>query len=295
MRLAFALFALVLLAAACGESRSGSSGSLTIGAIPDQDPDLLARNYDLLTDYLSEQLGIDVEYSPVAGYDSAVTQFKTGDLDLVWFGGLTGVQARLQVPGAEAVAQRDIDSQFHSVFIARIDTGINPFTGVAGLVALSGHSFTFGSESSTSGRLMPQSFMSDSGLALSDLSGAPGFSGSHDRTIQLVVAGTYETGALNEQVWDSRVAAGEVDLSQVQEIFRTPPYFDYHWVAQPALDERFGNGFQERLIKAFQSLDPAIPEHATILEFFSAGSFIGTDNANYDQIERVARESGMIG
>ncbi len=295
-RLVFALLALTLFAAACGDDGGDSaSHTLTIGAIPDQDPDLLARNYDLLTDFLSDRLGVSVEYSPVAEYDSAVTQFKTGDLDLVWFGGLTGVQARLQVPGAEAVAQRDIDAKFHSVFIARVDSGIEPFSSVDGLTSLADHSFTFGSESSTSGRLMPQSFMDQSGLSLDELSGDPGFSGSHDKTIQLVVAGTYDAGALNEQVWDTRLAAGEVDLTQVREVFRTPPYFDYHWVAQPALDARFGDGFQARLIAAFESLDSSDPDQATILEFFSAGAFIGTDNSNYDQIESVARDSGLIG
>ena len=44
--------------------------------------------------------------------------------DLAWFGGLTGVQARNVVPEAEAIAQRPMDKEFHSVFIAGADTGI---------------------------------------------------------------------------------------------------------------------------------------------------------------------------
>ncbi|MEZ5166835.1 MAG: PhnD/SsuA/transferrin family substrate-binding protein [Acidimicrobiales bacterium] len=71
-----------------------------IGAIPDQDPEQLLRTYNLLTDYLGPALGVTVEYVPVTDYESAVTGFRTGDLDLVWFGGLTGVQARLEVDGA---------------------------------------------------------------------------------------------------------------------------------------------------------------------------------------------------
>ena len=38
-------------------------------------------------------------------------------MDLVWFGGLSGVQARLQTPNAIVIAQRDIDKEFKSVFI----------------------------------------------------------------------------------------------------------------------------------------------------------------------------------
>ena len=96
-------------------------------------------------------------------YAAAVTAFKVGDLDLVWFGGLTGVQARLQVPGAQAIVQRDIDESFHSIFIANTASGLEPIDDISGLKSLMGKTFTFGSESSTSGRLMPQFFFKRSG------------------------------------------------------------------------------------------------------------------------------------
>lgn len=261
-----------------------------IGAIPDQDPEVLARNYGLLAEYLSEELGVDVQYRPVTAYDAAVTAFVVGDLDLVWFGGLTGVQARLQVPGASAIAQRDIDRDFTSVFIAGTDTGIDPVSEVDGLSSLAGHSFTFGSESSTSGRLMPQYFLEQASVALDDLAGEPGFSGSHDKTIALIESGTFEAGALNSQVWRSRLEAGEVDTDAVRVIFETPPYFDYHWVARPEL----GAELQDRIVAALAGLDPAEPEEAEILGFFGADSFVETDDENYAEIEQIGRRIGKI-
>ncbi len=137
---------------------------------------------------------------------------------------------------------------------------------------------------------MPQSFLSDAGVSLDDLDGEPGFSGSHDATIELVEAGTFEVGALNSQVWDARVEAGEVNLEKVQVIFETPTYFDYHWVARPEL----GDDLTTSVIEAFTSLDPSNPEEAEILEFFGAGSFIETSNDNYASIEAVGREIGSI-
>lgn len=265
-------------------------GELVIGAIPDQDPEILARNYQLVADYLSEEIGIDVRFEPVTEYDAAVTAFRVGDLELAWFGGLTGVQARLQVDGADAIAQRDIDEQFTSVFIAGTDTGIDPFTDVSGLGAVAGRTLTFGSDSSTSGRLMPQSFLNDAGVTLDDLDGEPGFSGSHDATIELVESGTFEVGALNSQVWEARVASGDVDLERVQVIFETPTYFDYHWVARPEL----GSDLQARIVDALMGLDSSDPDEAAILEFFGASSFIATENANYASIEAVGREIGSI-
>jgi len=267
---------------------------LMIGAIPDQDPEILQRLNGALADYLETQLGVPVVYKPVTDYVAAVTAFKVGDLDLVWFGGLTGVQARLQVPGAKAIVQRDIDERFHSVFIANAGSGLLPFEGVEGLGRLEGHTFTFGSESSTSGRLMPQYFIQRAGLDLQDFKGEVGFSGSHDATIKLVESGSYDAGALNEQVWLSRVESGEVDPARVLVLWRTPAYYDYHWVMRPDVQERYGAEFPEKIQSAFTSLDPSVPEQKEILDLFGAKKFIPTKNSNYAAIEKIGREIGKI-
>jgi phosphonate transport system substrate-binding protein len=149
---------LPLIGALPSYAAPASDKPFTIGAIPDQDPEKLQRLYSKLADYLKAELGVPVVFKPVTDYTAAVTAFRVGDLDMVWFGGLTGVQARLQVPGAQAIAQRNIDAQFHSVFIANKNSGITPIQDLKELALLKGHTFTFGSESSTSGRLMPQYF-----------------------------------------------------------------------------------------------------------------------------------------
>ena len=310
------LLVLSVCAAACGDDTSETttdpstpaatdggadqpaelSGTLRIGAIPDQDPDLLLRNNELLADQLAAQLpGVSVQFVPVIDYQAAVNGFRVGDLDLVWFGGLTGVQARLEVDGATAIAQRDIDDNFTSVFIARRDAGIDEMTEVADLASLAGRSLTFGSDSSTSGRLMPQYFLAEAGVDVdTDLDGPVGYSGSHDATIEVVAAGSYEVGALNSQVWDARVADGTVDPSVVVEVFRTPEYYDYHWVARPDLDQRHGEGALQAITDALLAIDGSDQTEQALLEYFGAGSFIPTDNANYAAIEAVARQIGAI-
>lgn len=287
------------LGTGCGDDAAATGdppGVLRIGAIPDQDPERLQRTYSLLADYLDAQLDhVDVEYVPVSDYEGAVTAFTVGDLDIVWFGGLTGTQARLEVEGATAIAQRDIDARFTSVFIAGADTGIEPIGDVAGLAQLAGRSFTFGSESSTSGRLMPQAFLVQAGIEPDvDFDGMAGFSGSHDATIELVAAGTYDVGVLNSQVWDDRLARGAVDRDAVVEIFRTPEYYDYHWVARPDVDERLGTGTVDAFTRALLDLDPSRPEDAAVLELFGAHRFLETDDANYAHIEAIARDVGLI-
>ena len=265
-----------------------------IGAIPDQDPDLLQRRFGLLSEYLNEELGVPVEYIPVTDYAASVTAFRVGDLDMVWFGGLTGVQARLQVDDAQAILQRDGDDQFHSVFIANADSSLEPIDDISGLSQLEGRSFTFGSESSTSGRLMPQYYLGQAGVELSEFKGEAGFSGSHNTTIELVEAGSYEAGSLNEQVWLSSVESGDVDLERVQVIWRTPAFYDYHWVIHPDVVERYGDDFITRVSQAFTQLDIDNPDHKEILDLFSAQAFIVTEDGNYLQIESVGQEIGLI-
>ncbi|HEX2571636.1 MAG TPA: putative selenate ABC transporter substrate-binding protein [Polyangia bacterium] len=286
-RFTFAL-SLLLALSACRRQSATPPRPLVISAIPDQDPARLQRLYGGIAAYLSSELGVPVVYKPVTDYTASVTAFKVGDLDLVWYGGLTGVQARLQVPGAHAIVQRDIDDQFHSVFIAHQGSGIHDLAG------LKGRTFTFGSESSTSGRLMPQYFLQQQGLKLSDFKGEVGFSGSHDKTINLVTAGTYDAGALNEQVWKLRLAKGTVDLTQLTVVWTSPPFHDYHWVVHPSVAGRYGDGFIARLTAALTRLDPSRPKDKEILELFGAQRFVPTEDGNYAQIEAIGRQLGLI-
>ena len=288
-RLAVATIAVLgALLVGCGKDASKSKQPFTISAIPDQDPERLQRLYGGVASYLSKELGVPVSYRPVTDYTASVTAFKVGELDMVWYGGLTGVQARLQVPGAHAIAQRDIDEQFHCVII------VNKNSDITDLPGLKGHTFTFGSESSTSGRLMPQYFLDQAGIKLTDFKGQNGFSGSHDKTIKLVAAAAYDAGALNEQVWKQYVKNAAPELEQVRLIWTSPPFHDYHWVLHPGVASRYGADFPAKVRAALLKLDAGNPEHKTVLDLFGATRFIPTDDASYGQIEAVGRQIGMI-
>jgi len=268
---------------------------LRLSAIPDQNPEKLNRLYPLVAKVLSKQLGVEVRYVPMVDYAAAVSAFRTGDLDLVWFGGLTGVQARLQKPGAKVIAQRDIDASFHSVFIANPSSGLRPFVPLKGLTALKGKRFTFGSESSTSGRLMPQWFLAQAGVKPKDFAGgAPGFSGSHDATIALVQSGAYQAGVVNEQVWRSSLRSGKANRNKVFLLWKSPGYPDYHWLAQPNLDQRYGPGFTAKIRKAIISWRQNNPDQKAILELFGAQQFTTARPEDYQRIEQVGRQIGLI-
>ncbi|MBI2867794.1 MAG: putative selenate ABC transporter substrate-binding protein [Chloroflexi bacterium] len=295
--LVFLLPLLLTLISACGggvestgnqavSSLAKTSKTIVIAGIPDQEASILVRRFEGVATYLSKKLGVPAKYVPTVDYSAVVTGFRQGDIHLGWYGGLTGVQARLATPGAQAIAQRPQDERFHSVFIA----GTN--TGIASLADLKGKTFTFGSESSTSGHLMPRYYIQQVGLTPEkDFNGAPGFSGSHDRTAKLVESGAYQAGALNEDVWKRLVQSGQIDTSKVNAFYTTPAYYDYHWVVRPDLDKTFGAGFTERLTKALLEMGQEDPD---TLKVFDADHFITTKNENYKAIESVSRSLGIV-
>ncbi|MGR6963046.1 putative selenate ABC transporter substrate-binding protein [Geodermatophilus sp. URMC 61] len=274
--------------AGCGRTAASTSpGPLRVGAIPDQDPEVLQRLYGTVADAISAALDLEVEYTPVTDYAAAVSLFRTGDLDLVWFGGLTGVQARLQTPGAEPIAQRDIDQAFTSVFVVNAGTGLAPSDD---LTALSPLRFTYGSETSTSGRLMPAWFLREAGVDPQGFPGGPGFAGSHDATLALVASGSYQAGVLNSQVWRSRSEQGAVDPAVVRYA-ESPPYHDYHWLLGPQAAERTGVPDLADRLRDFLT---GLPAGSPVLELFGAGAFVPARASDYDRIEEIGRDLGLV-
>ncbi|WP_100499093.1 putative selenate ABC transporter substrate-binding protein [Geodermatophilus chilensis] len=279
--------ALAAAVTGCGRSAASSPAALHVGAVPDQDPDVLQRLHGTVADAVSGALDLEVEYTPVTDYAAAVSLFRTGDLDLVWFGGLTGVQARLQTPGAEPVAQRDIDRAFTSVFVVNTGTGLAPSDDLTALAPLR---FTYGSETSTSGRLMPAWFLREAGVDPQGFPGGPGFSGSHDATLALVASGSYQAGVLNSQVWRSRTEEGAVDPAVVRYA-ESPPYADYHWLLGPQAAARTGvPDLRDRLADFFTGLPPGDP----VLELFGASAFVPARASDHDRIEEIGRDLGLV-
>lgn len=256
-------------------------------AIPDENESQLKTRFDKVAKYLGTQLGVDVKYVPVKSYAAAVTAFRNNQVQLAWFGGLSGVQARRLVPGSRAIAQGYEDQYFKSFFIANTSTPIEPSSNFPNL---NGYTFTFGSKGSTSGRLMPQFYIErNMGKQVDEIFTRVGFSGDHSRTIAQVEAGAYQVGAVNYKVWETAVANGSVDTNKVKVIWETPAYPDYQWTVRADADARFGEGFTEKLTKALLEMkDP------DLLASFPRQSFVEADNADYEPIESVATAIGLL-
>ena len=262
--------------------------TFTFTAIPDEDETRLRERFEQVATYLSETLKVPVRYVPVKSYAAAVTAFRNNEVQLAWFGGLSGVQARLAVPGSEAIAQGYEDQFFKTYFIAHTSTGLTRSAAFPKDIA--GKTFTFGSKGSTSGRLMPEFHIRE------HLKQSPeqafrkvGFSGDHSRTLALVQSGAYQVGAVNYKVWETELEQGIVDPAKVTVIWETPDYPDYQWTVRGDVDGRWGAGFKARLTGAL--LDMNDPK---LLAAFPRERFVPASNADYQPILDTAKSIGLL-
>lgn len=262
---------------------------LVFTGIPDQDESRLVERFGKVAAYLEAELGVPVRYIPVKSYPAAVTAFTNGQVQLAWFGGFTGVQARKAVPGSQAIAQGAEDAAFKTYLIANAATGLKPEKDFPKAVA--GRTFTFGARASTSGRLMPEYFVRQAfpGKTPEQVFARVGFSGDHTRTIQLVQSGAFAVGAVDYSVWDLDSKAGKVDPKAVSVIWESPTFPDYQWTVRGDVEQTYGAGFTDRLRAALTGIaNPAI------LEPFGRSKFIPVTNAAYEPLVEVGRSTGLL-
>ncbi len=257
---------------------------LRITAIPDESPTELARKAGPLIKYLEAKMAMKVEYTPVTDYAAAVEALVNKKVDMAWFGGFTFIQAHARSGGKVIpIVQREEDEKFRSVFITS-----DP--AIKALADLKGKDVSFGSQSSTSGHLMPRSFLLQAGVDPDKDFKRVAYSGAHDATIAAVASGKVQAGALNISVWERFVAEKKVDASKVSVFFTTPPYYDYNWTVHADMPATM----RDKLSAALLALSRDTPEGKEILELQRATRFIPSKVDNYKGIEAAARSASML-
>ncbi len=257
-------------------------------AIPDEDETKLKLRFEKVARYLGKELSVNVKYIPVKSYSAAVTAFRNNQVQLAWFGGLSGVRARALVKDSQAIAQGVEDPDFKTYFIAHASSDLKPSKAFPKEIA--GKTFTFGSKGSTSGRLMPEYHIRQNMKKLPDqVFSRVGYSGNHSKTIALVQSGAFQVGAVNYKVWQKDMAAGKIDPKKVQIIWETPGYPDYNWSVRGDVNSKFGPDFIKKVQNALLNLkDP------DLLASFPRKAFIRATNGDFQTIVDLGKEVGLI-
>ncbi|MES2979324.1 MAG: putative selenate ABC transporter substrate-binding protein [Pseudomonadota bacterium] len=258
---------------------------LRVTTIPEEAATEQMRKFGPIVKYLEQKLAMKVEFTPVSDYPAAVEALVNKNIELAWLGGFTLLQAQSRsgnkiVP----IAQREEDTKFQSVFIAKTGSGIKT------LADLKGKQVSFGSQSSTSGHLMPRSYLLQANIDPDKDFKRVAYSGAHDATIASVVSGKVEAAALDITVWNKFVKDGKVDTKVVDVFYTTPGYFNYNWSVHADMPA----ALREKITKALLDIDPATPQGKEVLDLNRATRYIPTKIENYKNIETAARSAGLL-
>jgi phosphonate transport system substrate-binding protein len=289
LRALVAVLLISLVVVGCGGSSSGGEqGSsdpdpLRVGVVPNQNPEKVEAEYEPFGEYLSEQLGRELELTVPTSYGAVVEAMINNQLDLAYFGGLTYVQARNRgevTPLVTEINPRTGDTTYRSVIIVPADSDIEEVSELAG------RDFAFGSASSTSGSLYPAIMLRDAGGIdyRTDLANFT-YTGGHDATAQAVANGGVDGGGLEDRILYDLIEDGAVDGDSVRVIEESDPIEGYPWVVRDALSDEL----KEQIAQAFLDITDS-----ALLDLLRAEGYERVQPEDYDYVEEQATQLDLL-
>jgi phosphonate transport system substrate-binding protein len=88
------------------------------------------------------------------------------------------------------------------------------------------------------------------------------------------------------------VQSKEVDLNKVKVIWRSPAYYDYHWLINPQVKSDMARILSKKVQKAFKARLTCQNKRSS--RPFRSQKVYQTKDSNYVQIEAIGREIGKI-
>jgi phosphonate transport system substrate-binding protein len=281
---------LLLALVGCGGGSSGEGQApaeeapevLRVGLIPNQNPESVEANYVPFGEYLSEQIGREVDLTVPVSYGAVVEAMVNDELDLAYFGGLTYVQARERgdvVPLVTEINPETGDTTYRSVIIVPSDSDVQEVS------ELRGRDFAFGSVSSTSGSLYPAIMLRDAGIDYRTDLGNFNYTNGHDATAQAVANGQVDGGGIEDRILYRLQDEGVIDAGSVRVIGESDEIQGYPWAVRNALPD----DLKMDIAQAFLDIDdPAL------LDLLRADGYERIEAGDYDYVQEQATELDLL-
>lgn len=258
------------------QSETAQPRTLRVGVLPTDAPEVLREQHGPLLASIQRATDIPTELVIPADDDDLVRMFHERSIEAAYFGGYTYVLAR-ERDGAVPLVIRDVDLRFTSVFLVRPD---NP---AERLEDLKGARFSFGAPRSTSGHLMPRSFLSDRGIVPEQFFAETRYADGHDATAYWVRDGTVDVGVADAAVIRTMLRDRRLAQRDLKILWETPVYPDSVWAVQRNLAPRLALKIQDALM----DLSRDDPEQRRILAAAGARSFLPALDAEFEDLRRV--------
>lgn len=215
------------------------SPSYKFGVISLNHPLVMYRQYLPFTDYLSEQLSSKIELFLAKDYQSIIDALVTDEIEFALLAGVSYVDATKAGGVVPICSLRNEDGSLltRSIFVTRTDRD-----DIHSISDLTGKSFAFGSQHSTSSYLQPLGYLYKQNFLASSFSSYDNLP-TQDAVVRSVLRGTHDGGAISMGTYKRFADAG------LKEIDRTSSYPGFVIVASSNVERHLQKKLQEILLK----------------------------------------------
>ena len=277
---------LATTAAAVSLASTAPAASLTLAFIPQENPEKLLGDISKISEYLSGELGVEVEGFVTIDHAAAVEALRHGEADISFMGALPYVLAHHEIGARVVLAEvyRGSPSYTSRIFV-RKDSGIRT------LADLRGKTIAFADPISESGYLYPLDLFAEAGFLQrggdpKSFFGNYYFAGGYQQAIQAVAHG-YVDAAGASQFADLLLTAEQ--LPDITWIAESPPIPSHAVIARRDLDPELLLGFVGAMLQLNE------PEYRSYLAYvYGPDGYIETNHEAYEGVEELARAYGYL-
>ena len=267
------------------ENVAESKETLTIGLIPEHNIFRQMERYKPLANYLSKQIGMDVEMKILSRYGNIVDNFTSNGLDGAFFGSFTYALAHAKL-GVEVVARPEDQngtSTYYGLIFVRRDSGYKNARD------LKGKRFAFVDKATTAGYLLPLDFFREQGIEdYHTFFSERYFTGSHEDAIYDVLNGKADIGAAKNTVYFRLAKEDPRIVNELALLVRSPDVPENGLALRKDLDPSLKVKIKEKLLD--MDRDPA---GAKLLRQLGARRFIATTDEDYAAVFKYAEHVGL--
>lgn len=181
-----------------------------------------------MRDYFRER-GPEIDYVLYSNYDRLIQALLNRHVDIGWNTNLAWIKLQKATNGTcRALAMRDVDAGFTTIFVARTDSGVESLKDVAG------KRLALGSADSAQAAILPVHFLQQAGVDVDRDCKVTRFNldvGKHGDTgtselevLKALKEGQADVGVTGDTTWIRQVADGKIDTNQIKAFYTSPGY-----------------------------------------------------------------------
>ncbi|MGB0372790.1 MAG: phosphate/phosphite/phosphonate ABC transporter substrate-binding protein [Opitutales bacterium] len=187
-----------------------------------EEPEGRLERYEKLAEYLTSQIGVDVELIRSSNYGPTIEAMRADKVDIASGGSFMYMIAH-EKAGAEAIATRgsiggERDS-YHSLIATSPKTGIKTLEDL--IAGGEEYSFAFTDAASTSGHLVPRGAFESMGVNPEDVFKEVVFTQSHLNVVMATVAAKVDAGAMNGSTYTRFIRDGRIKEEELIVLWKS--------------------------------------------------------------------------